>query len=91
MSGRQTQAQAKQEFFSTFDANADGTITIQEFENYYSMIGQIVTDDFDFEELLKKTWGADFKDELVTMALNVNKGFEYLKSKILHLVSIFNV
>eukprot|EP00048_Salpingoeca_helianthica_P016931 m.234867 g.234867 ORF g.234867 m.234867 type:complete len:208 (+) comp19816_c0_seq1:27-650(+) len=58
VSGEMTEDQLFKEFLKTFDTpdNADGTITWEEFLNYYSTVSASIDQDSYFDLMMRKAW-----------------------------------
>lgn len=57
MSGAKSPDEAMQEFLKTFDTvNADGSVTLAEFERYYEDVGALITSDDYFVMMVQNAW-----------------------------------
>lgn len=63
VNGKMNQQEAFNEFLRLFDANEDGVVTMQEFEEFYAFVGALVVVDSQFELHLKNTWNIELKSD----------------------------
>ena len=55
-SGKITKAQALRDFMSQWDRNGDGTVTPEEFEEYYKNVSASIDGDDYFELMIRNSW-----------------------------------
>jgi Ca2+-binding EF-hand superfamily protein len=56
VSGEKTQDEVLKEFLNTFDADKDGTLTLEEFEKYYSGVSASIDSDAYFSLMMFNAW-----------------------------------
>jgi len=56
ISGEKTVDEVLKEFLNTFDADADGTLSLEEFEKYYAGISASIDDDAYFSLMMFNAW-----------------------------------
>lgn len=56
LSGEMTEDEALQEFLNNFDGNKDGTLTYEEFEEYYAGVSAAIDTDSYFSLMMYKAW-----------------------------------
>ena len=54
--GKKSKAQAMKEFMAQWDRNHDGTITLEEFEEYYKGVSASIDGDDYFELMIRNAW-----------------------------------
>jgi len=56
ISGEKTVDEVLKEFLNTFDSNADGTLSLEEFEQYYAGVSASIDDDAYFSLMMFNAW-----------------------------------